>query len=70
MHKIQVAFGAATSDVPVPVRVVLDDHVLQGVSSVEVVLNDAGVTSVVLTLIASTVDLDIPRTRTMPGEKP
>ena len=58
MHKIQIAFGNATgpSDVPVPVKVVLDDHELQGVQSVVIALDDAGITSVVLTLVASTVD--------------
>ena len=72
MHKIQIAFGNATGpgDVLVPVKVILDDRELQGVRSVVIALDDAGVTSVVLTLVSSTTADDNPPQRTVKGGQP
>ena len=72
MHKIQISFGHATGsgDMPVPVKVVLDDHELQGVRSVVIALDEAGVTEVVLTLVSSIVIDDNPPPRTMKGSAP
>lgn len=63
MHKIQISFGAATGEMPVPVKVVLDGHELQGVASVEIALDEEGVTSVVLRLVSSTTIEDNPPPR-------
>jgi hypothetical protein len=60
LHKIQVEFGIVSPEEK-PVRVMLDGRELQGVRSVEVALDDKGVTIVTITLVASKAQ-DAPQT--------
>jgi hypothetical protein len=52
MHRIKVEFGIEPRGDEKPVRVLLDDIELSGVSEIRIVSNEDGVTSVAITLIA------------------
>jgi hypothetical protein len=55
MHRVSIEFGLETPIQEKPIRVLLDDMELSGVSEVKIVSNDDGVTSVSITLIATVV---------------